>query len=335
MIFPDYLKKNDFIGVTAPSDGNRKEIDFRRLELARKNLDERGYHVKVTPNVYTSERGRSSSKEDRAKQFMELITDNRVASIVSAKGGDFLMEVLPLIDFDSIRKNPKWIQGYSDNTGLLFSITTICDMATMYSNHFNDFAITPWHKSQKYNIELLEGKSVIQESFSYYEDGFHDRTKPEEGYQRDKPVSWKSLESIKIKGRMLGGCLDVLLNLVGTRFDFVGNFVEKYKKDGIVWYLESFSLDAESITRGLWQLREAGWFEHTKGFVFGRPCFFESYLGYTYEEAVEAVLGQIGKPIIYNADIGHKAPQFTVVNGAVMTWEYEKEKGRCTIEGSK
>ena len=52
--------------------------------------------------------------------------------------------------------------------------------------------------------------------------------------------------------------MDVLLNLVGTRFDKTKEFVQKYKEDGILWYLESFSLDSDSLTRGLWQLKEAG-----------------------------------------------------------------------------
>lgn len=122
----------------------------------------------------------------------------------------------------------------------------------------------------------MTGNPVIQKTFEGYEDDFYDRESPEEGYHIDKKSvcfarqNEQELEKISINGRLLGGCVDVLLNLVGTRFDKTKEFVHKYKEDGILWYLESFSLDSDSLTRGLWQLKEAGWFDTAKGFVFGR-----------------------------------------------------------------
>lgn len=112
------------------------------------------------------------------------------------------------------------------------------------------------------------------------------------------------------------------INLVGTRFDKTKEFVHKYKEVGILWYLESFSLDSDSLTRGLWQLKEAGWFDTAKGFVFGRPCMFESFTDHTYVEAVEVILSELHVPIVFDADIGHKSPQFTIVNGALGTFDY-------------
>ena len=67
----------------------------------------------------------------------------------------------------------------------------------------------------------------------------------------------------------------------------------------------------------LWNLKEAGWFQHARGFVFGRPAFFSSENGIGYREAVEAVLGELLVPVVYEADIGHKAPRMTMINGAL------------------
>ena len=334
MKFPIFLQKGDWIGVTAPSDGNRKEMDFARLELACKNLLDAGYPTYLTPNVKKSDRGRSSIAPVRKSEMMELIQDDRIKSIVLAKGGDFLMEVLSLLDFDEIKNYPKWIQGFSDSTSLLFVLTTGFDIATMYSNHFNDFAISPWHLSQQYNFELLKGNRICQKSFDYYEDDFHDKKNPADGYEKDCPVRWKSFsnKAVVAEGRMIGGCMDVLLNLIGTRFDYVKRFVETYCEDGILWYLESFSLDAENITRGLWQMKEAGWFKYVRGFVFGRPCMFRSFLGYTYEEAVLSVLEEYNVPVIFDADIGHKGPQFTIVNGALATVTCQDGRGTYQIQ---
>lgn len=144
MIVPEFLKSGDAVGITAPSDGNRKPMDFMRLDLAKETMAGLGYAVKETENVRQSDgRGRSSSKEERASQFMELIRDPDVKYIYSAKGGDFLMEILPLLDWKEIQASAKWFQGFSDNTGLTYSIAVNCDVATVYGNHFNDFACSP------------------------------------------------------------------------------------------------------------------------------------------------------------------------------------------------
>ncbi|MGN1205674.1 MAG: LD-carboxypeptidase, partial [Eubacterium sp.] len=187
MKYPKFLQQGDTIGITAPSDGNRKEMDFKRLDLAIQKMESLGYAIRETENVRTTDgRGRSSKKSERAEQFMHLITDPEVSYIFSAKGGDFLMEVLSLIDYETIGENPKWFQGFSDNTGLTYTITTLCDIASVYGNHFNDFSMQPWHDAVDYNYQFMTGKSVVQKTFEGYEDGFYDRESPEEGYHIDK-----------------------------------------------------------------------------------------------------------------------------------------------------
>lgn len=112
MKYPKFLQKGDTIGITAPSDGNRKEMDYQRLDLAVKKMESLGYAIRETKNVRTSDgRGRSSEKTERAEQLMSLITDPGVSYIFSAKGGDFLMEILPLLDF---RKSGKIRLGFRD-----------------------------------------------------------------------------------------------------------------------------------------------------------------------------------------------------------------------------
>lgn len=335
MIYPNFLEQGCTIGVTAPSDGNRKETDFIRLDNGKEQLKKEGFSVIETPNVRTSYKGRSSDGRTRANEFMGLINDKQIKWIISAKGGDFLMEMLPFVDFNQIKSNPKWIQGYSDNTGITFTITTNCDIATAYGCNFNDFGMETWHKTLRDNIEILKGNDVIQTSFDLYEDGFYDRVTGLEGYVLEKPVQWRNIttnDEINMSGRLLGGCLDVLLNLVGTRFDNTVNFINQYKEDGILWYLESFSLNSESISRGLWQLKEAGWFQYVKGFIFGRPAFFDQDYYIPYDEAVLSILDELNVPIILDADIGHKAPQMTMINGSIATVRSYNGKGSITLE---
>lgn len=322
--YPEFIKKGDLIGISAPSDGDNEEIDFVRLDNGKKKLNELGYGVIETDHVRNSYKGRSADAKTRTSEFMELISNDDVKLIVSTSGGDYLLEILPYIDFKKIKSKPKWFQGYSDNTGLVHSITTICDLATVYGNNFKDFGMSNWHESLKNNISILQGEDSVQNSFDTYQDGFYERITGLEDYVLTKPVNWRNINydgEVIIKGRTIGGCLDVLISLVGTRFDKTKEFVEKYKDDGIIWYLESFALTAESLTLALWQLREAGWFKYAKGFVFGRPTFYDEKAGRngSYEEVVMSVLGEIGVPIILEADIGHKPPQLTMINGAVAT----------------
>ncbi|MDF2609819.1 MAG: peptidase LD-carboxypeptidase [Lachnospiraceae bacterium] len=335
MIYPQFIKIGDTIGITAPSDGNKTEIDFVRLDNGKRQLMELGYKVIETAHVRNSEKGRSADGRTRAAEFTQLLKDKDVKWIISAKGGEYLMEMLSHTDFNNMSLNPKWVQGYSDNTGLTFTITTNCDIATVYGNNFNDFGMEPMHKAIRDNLAIIEGENMIQHSFDFYEDGYYERITGLEGYRLDQPVCWRNLtvgEEISMTGRLLGGCFDVLLNLVGTRFDNTVNFINQYKEDGIVWYLESFALTSETITTGLWHLKEAGWFEHVKGFVFGRPAFFNAESAISYEEAILSVLEELKVPVILDADIGHKAPQMTVINGAYATISSKNGKGSIALE---
>ena len=62
-----------------------------------------------------------------------------------------------------------------------------------------------------------------------------------------------------------------VVNLLGTRFDRTREFVERYREDGIIWFLEACDLNFFAIRRAMWQMEEAGWLEHVKGFLVGRP----------------------------------------------------------------
>lgn len=333
MIFPRWIQKGDTIGVTACSGGKTAPVDLFRLDNGTKQIEKRGYHVLETPDVRREEKGRSAPAGIRAEELHALVQNPEVSFIVQAAGGDYLAEILPFVDFEMIKRNPKWHQGYSDPTGLLFSITTNCDMATVYAGNYADFGMEHWHRSLKENFALLEGKKLVQKSFSLYKNGFAEWVTGREDFQEDTPVRWKcDKDDVVLEGRLLGGCLDVLLNLVGTRFDRTRLWCEQYQGDGILWYLESFALSAEQLTCGLWQLREAGWFEQANGFVFGRPAFFSSAYEISYKEAVEAVLAGLHVPIVYEADIGHKAPRITMINGAKAVLRVTDGRGELRMD---
>ncbi len=340
MIYPKSLQKGDYIGVTATSDGFVEAVDLRRLDSAIGHFDRRGYPVILTDNVKKSNKGRSSDGPTRAKELEQLLGDHRVGMIYAASGGDYLMEMLSYLDFNAIIDHPKWLQGFSDNTSLLYIITTHCDIATLYGNNFSTFGMENWHSSLVDNLKLLEGRDLTQNSFDFFQDGYHPRITGLEEFVPEKQVHWKNIypsgadteKELTFQGRALGGTLDVFLNLAGTRFDKTKEFISRYPEDNILWFFESYDLNSEALARGLWQLKEAGWFEHAAGFIFGRPVFFEAHYDISYEEAVLTILGEMNLPIILDADIGHKPPQFTMINGAIACVKSFGGKGSIIFE---
>ena len=136
MIYPKFLKENGTIGVTAVSAGLND--DPLQLEMIHQNFSKLGYKLVETKNV-SSKKEVSSSGKERAKQLDELVNDSNVEVIMSASGGDYLMEMLPYIKWESFVNNPKWMVGYSDPTSILYVLTTKYDIATIYGYNAASF----------------------------------------------------------------------------------------------------------------------------------------------------------------------------------------------------
>lgn len=329
MIYPKYINEKSNIGVCAPSAGITNEIKHKRLDNAKLKFNSLGNKIIETNSVRTCVNGRSNSIDIRVKELMSLYTNKDIELIICATGGEFLLEILPYIDFDIIKNNIKWLQGYSDPTALLFTITTNYDIATIYSYNFGTYGMDKWHKSVEDSIKLVSGKINTQYELDYYEDGFYDYETGLEGFHQDKIIEWKNLnrKDINIKGRIIGGCIDIIMSLIGTKFDNTKNFIEKYKEDGIIWYFDNCELSYEDLTRALWQLKNAGWFKYSNGIIFGRSMCNSSYFNNTIDEILNNALDDLNIPIIYDFDIGHKHPQVSIINGSIATVvSNEKEK---------
>ena len=124
--------------------------------------------------------------------------------------------------------------------------------------------------------------------------------------------------------------MDVLKNIVGTSFDYTKEFIERYKEDGIIWYFDIFSMTSEDVLRTLWQFENAGWFEYSKAFIFGRVKYPNSFLDMSYIDAYKHVLKD--KIIIHDADIGHVKPTFTIINGSYVTIDYSNSTFKVETE---
>lgn len=305
MIIPEFLKKGDIIGVTAASCGVLDKID--KYENSINNIKKYGFKIKETSNVRTSGIV-SSSDIERAKELESLYLDNEVKMISIASGGDFLFEMLDNIDYSIIKDNIKWISGSSDPTSLLFLITTNYDIATIYSPcNMSGFDLEPLHQSYLNYFEILKGNLIKQEKFLYCEDkSFSDVF--------DKVNKWKNINgNVNEEGILIGGCIECLKDIIGTKYDKTKEFVEKYKDDGIIWYFDVFSMTSEDLYKTLVQFKYAGWFKYTKAILIGKVCFANSFIDYKYEDAIKNALPDM--KVIYQFDVGHVKPSFTMING--------------------
>ena len=274
-------------------------------------------------------------------------------AIITCGGGELMCEVVPFIDFEKIATSePKWYMGYSDNTNYTFLSTILADTAAIYGPCAPAFGREPWHESITDALKLLTGEKTEFVSYDLWEKEEiseeeearrallpYNVTEPakyfyylpqEEGKAYsgkllsgdeltiDNTVSEDIRNGINIRGRLLGGCVDILTLHVGTKTDKVAEFLEKYKDDGFIWFLECCDLDPLSMRRAFWQMREAGWFKYVKGFMIGRPLHFdEEALGVDQYNAVTDILGNLGAPIIMDLDIGHVPPMMPIVSGSL------------------
>ncbi len=321
MIFPPFLKPQDTIGVTAPSAGITAE-DVLGFDLSLSRLRTCGFGVHETKNVRSGGVA-SAAAEERAAQLNALMADPSIKMIWCACGGAFLIDMLPFVDYEAARQNPKWVQGYSDPTSLLYTLTTHCDIATIYGPNAGGFDEETVPPHARYSLQLIGGDLSPQHSFTAYTHRFR-----EEGEQ---PVVWETPRGdIRATGRLLGGCLDCLADLLGTPYDHTAEFVERYRADGVIWYFDIFSLSAEAVYRTLWRMRTCGWFATARAVMVGRVCFPSSFLNLSYREMIEQALPDL--PLVLEADIGHVPPRMTVINGAMATLTAANGRGTLTME---
>lgn len=328
MLYPKMLVNGSTIGVTAMSAGVGKKLD--EYELSIQKIKENGFNIIETNNVRVNNYISSSGKV-RAEELDELILNNDVDMVLCAAGGDLALEMLPYINSDNIKNNPKWIMGASDPTSILYYVTTKLDIATMYGHNAGSYDALNLHKSNLISLDYLKGNLVKQDSYDLYESDKKSRTK--EGYKLDAPVVYENIfNDVDCTGRIIGGCIDVLKDIIGTKYDGTSEFLKRYSEDGIIWYFDNFALDSLSFYRTLIQFREAGWFDNTKAILVGRVMYPSDDFGMTYQEALKNAFDGMNIDVVYNMDIGHVVPKMSIINGAICHVVSKDGKGSLEFE---
>lgn len=321
MIYPKFLSKNDTVAVIAPSNGVSDNVKLNRLNNSIKYFENLSFNVIQGENIRTSIDGRSGSVYDRLQELYKVYNNNKVKFVCSVSGGEYLKEILNNLDYNVIKNNVKWLQGYSDPTGLLYTITTKLDIATIYGCNFCSFGMNKLHKSLENNINILKGNIIVQNSFSKYENGYYNYVTGLEEYNLDKDVKWVNLndkKEIKLKGRIIGGCLDVLLDIAFSKFDYTNEFLNRYKDDKIIWYFDNYNINEDNILQSLNVLKSKNWFKNIGGIVFGRNTMDLNGVTDKFKLEVEKFIKDLNIDVIFDMDIGHKPPTLTIINGSLV-----------------
>ncbi|MDE6890581.1 MAG: LD-carboxypeptidase [Lachnospiraceae bacterium] len=345
MRYPEFLKEKGTIGFVAPSFGCEIEPYRTAFDNALKKWAAMGYGLDLGPNCYAGKGiGISNTPEECGRELTDYYVSQNNDCLISCGGGELMCEILEHVDFEAIKKAaPKWYMGYSDNTNMTFLLATLCDVAAIYGPCAATFGMEPWHPAVNDAMEILRGKKQRVNSYEKWEkEGLEDALAP---YQCTEPLAlraWRPAENqpsknqmektddAVMKGRLIGGCMDCLVTFLGTKFDRVGEFLEKYKEDGFIWFLEACDLNVFGIRRAMWQMEHAGWFQYVKGFLIGRPlCNGQEMIGLDQYEAVLQTVRRHNVPVIMDADLGHLPPMMPLVTGSMA--EIKMEKGKLEV----
>ena len=336
MRYPKFLQENGTIGFVAPAFGCATEPYQSAFNHSLEKWQSLGHKAHLGPNCYEGKGiGISNTPKACGKELNEWYCSDENDILISCGGGELMCEMVPFIDFEQLKKaEPKWVMGYSDNTNFTFLSTTLLDTAAVYGPCAAAFGMEPWHPSLQDTYDLLRGKKDTVSGYGLWEkEGLKDAEHPLLPYNVTEPSVIRRFpdEDVEIEGRLIGGCLDILQMYPGTSYDRVKEFNEKYKEDGIIWFLESCELNVMSIRRAIWQLKEAGWFEHLKGFLIGRPMLFgQEMFGVDQYKAVTDLLAEYDVPIIMDLDIGHLAPMMPIICGS--TAKVSVKENNVTIQ---
>jgi len=335
--YPKPLQKGDTIAVTAPSSGVPEELHWL-LKQAKKHTEELGLKVVLGDTVWTEVKARSSSKEKRAEELMNYLLDDDVDVIMPPWGGEFLMQVLPLLDWEKLKENrPKWVLGFSDTSTLNVTLTLKTGVATAHGTNFFDLGMKNWDSLTSLWSEVLgiqDEESYRQDASKLYQSSWEKVFEnPGEQYMLDTPTEWKTTGDglVSFKGRLIGGCANTLNIIAGTEFAPVSHF-QSQAEEGVIWYFEWVEWLAGDVLRHLWKFKELGWFENTNGVLIGRPLGGGDSKDFTFVEAIHEIFDELNIPVVYDVDIGHMPPQMTLINGAFAEVEALNGNGHVTMK---
>jgi muramoyltetrapeptide carboxypeptidase len=271
---PPVLQPGDTVGIVAPASNIKRELLGAGCEYLRKL----GYKPFYFDSILEQDLYFAGSVERRARELEEMFRRDDVRAIICARGGYGSNYLLEAIDLRKIAAHPKILVGYSDNTTLL---TYFADAAGFVTFHgpmvAKDFAVAD-------GVDLSSWEAALSGP-SQWTMGAGSGAKP--------------LVEGSAQGILYGGCLSMLNASLGTPYEI--------RTDGTILFLEDLAAKPYQIDRMLMQLKLGGKLAEVRGIIFGEmlDCVQHKDQGYTLEEVVLRIVGDLGVPVAYGLRSGH------------------------------
>src|SRR5215467_10522056 len=279
-IKPRALRRGDTVGIVAPASYFKRE-DF---EVGCDRLRRMGYKPVYDESIFERDLYFAGSTERRVREFENMFARDDVKAIFCARGGYGANYLLQTLDLKTIARKPKIFVGYSDLTSLL---TYISDAARVVSFHgpmvAKDFA-------RPNGIDLESFEEAVQGKANWTLD-----------FAAGSGV--KSLAEGSAEGLIYGGCLSMLVESLGTPYEI--------QTEDTILLIEDLATKPYQIDRMLMHLKLAGKLAAVKGIIFGEmlDCASHPSQGFTLEEVVMRVVGDLKVPVAYGVRSGHVSRQ--------------------------
>lgn len=289
MIRPPRLRYGDTIGLAAPAGVLRGP---EQVERAVQTLRAMGFEVRVGQHVLARHGFLAGTDQQRADDLMTLFEDEDVRAIVCMRGGWGCARMLPLLDYEAIRANPKAVVGYSDVTALLLALYARAGLVSFHG----PVGISSW--------------GGLTET-SFLDTLVRGRTLHLEGDTAPRRLPVQTVRGGTAEGPLVGGNLTVAAALAGS--PYLPSF------DGHVVFFEEVREEPYRLDRLLTQLALSGHLRRVAGVVFGQceRCSGDTMPEWSAEDVLRDHLAATNAPAWIGAPIGHVSPVYTVPVGVM------------------
>ena len=317
MIKPKKLKRGDKIAIVSLSWGGLgDDCLIHKYHIAKKRLEEDfGLVVFPMPNALKGSEFIAEHPELRAKDLMDAFCDSSINGIFCAIGGDDTIRLLPYIDYDIIRCNPKIFMGYSDTTAnhfMLYKAGIVSFYGPSIMCEFGEYvSMNPYTVDAINKVLFQNSKGFRIKSSPEWSDSFINWTEDNISVSNKMRTEEHGYELLQgdgvIKGHLLGGCIDVFVMVTGTEI-----WPEPDRWEGAILFIET-SEDKPSpnlIKMVLRNLASQGILKVINGILVGKPqgeVYYEEY-----KDVIRQVVSEEANlktlPILYNVNFGHAIP---------------------------
>lgn len=286
IIKPSKLNRGDKVGIVAPSDSLLNKEAFKK---GVKVLENFGFKVVLGKNIFKWHGDyMAGTDKERAQDLNWMFANKSVKGIFCLVGGSSANRLLPLVDFNLIKKNPKVFVGFSDITTLLLAIHKKTGLVTFHGPNVTNPAFL-FNFSQKSLFKIISEAKPIGKIV--------------------KKTKWNILKNGgEVSGKLIGGSLEMITNLAGTEY------FPDFKNSILFW--EEYGEPVEDIDIMLQHFKLTGAMDKIKGMIIGSQKTMLGKSEYEHPLQFKKVVLEIVKPynfpIISNADFGH-VPNFATL----------------------